>query len=85
MGFLCQEIRYPDRCVNEKIQGKVVARFVVKSDGTIGTIEILRSVDSDLDLEAARVIGLLPKFTPGTVDGKPVDVWYILPISFKLP
>ena len=84
MNFLAQNINYPPSAVDNNIEGKVMVQFVVTRTGEIGEVKVVRPVDPELDAEAVRVVKLLPKFIPGEMDGKPVNVWYILPVSFKL-
>lgn len=76
---------YPRSAIEAGRQGKVIVQFVVKSDGTIGETKVVRSKSEDLDNEALRIVRSLPRFTPGTLSGVPTDVWYTLPIIFKLP
>lgn len=82
--FLAQNLQYPAECMDNSIQGKVIIKCVIKKDGSIGRIEVVRSVDPLLDKEAIRVVKLFPKFIPGRKDGKPVNVWYTMPIMFRL-
>lgn len=84
VNFLSQNINYPSDAIEKQIEGKVVLQFVVTRTGEIGEVKVVRPVDPDLDAEAVRVVKLLPNFAPGMVDGKPVNVWYTLPVSFKL-
>ena len=84
MQFIGNKLIYPDVARNKGEQGRVVARFVVKKDGTIGDVQILSGVSPELDQEAIRVIKSITGFIPGKQNGKPVNVWYTLPISFKL-
>ena len=84
MTFIRDNISYPPEAAERNIQGKVVVQFVVDSTGQVGEMRVVRSADPDLDREAVRVIGALPKFVPGTLQGKPVNVWYTLPVTFKL-
>jgi protein TonB len=60
-------------------------QFVVDKTGEIGEIKVVRSVDKELDEEAVRIIKTLPKFNPGRQNGQAVDVWYTVPVTFKLP
>lgn len=76
---------YPQSALDAGKQGKVIVQFVVKSDGTIGETKVVRSKSEDLDNEALRIVRSLPRFTPGKLSGVPTDVWYTLPIVFKLP
>ncbi|MCM1292185.1 MAG: energy transducer TonB [Bacteroides sp.] len=85
MNFLAANVKYPTQCVKDGIQGKVIVRFIVRSDGSIGDAEIARGNNPLLNAEALRVVRLLPSFNPGKLNGKPVDVWFALPITFKLP
>jgi protein TonB len=82
MEFLSKNIRYPSTCA--QIEGKVIIKFIVDTDGSIICIKIARSVDPTLDKEALRVINLMPKWIPASNGGKPVQYCYTLPIYFKI-
>ena len=84
MKYLESHINYPPEAAKNNVQGHVIVQFVVKKDGSIGEVKVVRSLEKDLDKEAIRVIKSLPNFTPGRQDGKAVSVWYTLPVSFKL-
>ena len=84
MKFLQQNIQYPANAAKNNVEGRVILQFVVEKDGQIGDVKIARSVDPELDAEALRVVKSMPNFIPGRQDGKPVAVWYTIPISFKL-
>ncbi len=84
MKYLQSHINYPPMAAENNVQGKVVVQFVVDKTGMVGEVKVVRSVDKDLDREAARVCKSLPKFTPGRQNGHPVSVWYTLPVFFKL-
>lgn len=84
MNFLAQNIQYPANAAKNDIEGRVVLQFVVEKDGQIGEVKVVRSVDPEIDAEAVRVVKLMPNFIPGRQEGKPVAVWYTIPISFKL-
>jgi len=85
--FLANNIKYPPAGRANKEEGMIVMRFVIAADGSVrsigenpGSIR-LNPVFSE---EAKRVIAMMPKWTPGTQKGKPVDCEMILPIKFKL-
>lgn len=82
--WLKANLTYPAQAMEKGIQGQVVARFVVKADGSIGTIELLKKVHPLLDAEAVRVLKSLPKFKPGMSGGKAVNVYYTVPLNFAL-
>lgn len=84
--FLKDHIQYPPEAVKNNIQGRVVLQFVVEKTGRVGTVKVVRSVDESLDREAVRVVKSLPDFVPGSLDdGRTVNVWYTLPVNFRLP
>lgn len=82
--FIGKNLRYPPMAAENNIQGRVVVQFVVTKTGSIGEVKVLRGKDPDLDKEAKRVVKSLPKFIPGKMNGQSVNVWYTLPINFKL-
>ena len=82
MKYLESHINYPPMAAY--IEGHVIVQFVVKKDGSIGDVNVVRSLDKDLDAEAVRVVKSMPKFIPGRHNGEAVSVWYTLPVSFKL-
>lgn len=84
MKFLSKNIKYPVAAQQARVQGKVVVEFLVGTDGSISDIKVKRSVNPELDAEAVRVIGLMPKWRPGEQRGKAVSVRYEMPIVFRL-
>lgn len=83
-AYISRNIKYPVPAQENGIQGTVYLRFEVKKDGSIGIVQVLKSVDKLLDDEAVRVLKTLPKFKPGMINGKPVNVWFSIPVVFKL-
>ena len=65
------------------LSGRVIASFIVNTDGSIQDIIILKSLRSDYDQEAVRVVNLMPKWKPGRQSGRVLRVKYILPVVFK--
>jgi TonB family protein len=84
LKFISENTNYPDSAKAHNIQGKVIVRFIVNKDGNVVEPEILKGVDPLLDAEALRVVNKLKEFAPGTQGGKPVSVYYMVPISFTL-
>jgi periplasmic protein TonB len=66
------------------IQGTVYICFVLTKTGDVGQATVMRTVDPLLEEEALRVDKALPRWTPGKLKGKPVNVWFVIPVSFKL-
>ena len=84
MKWLTKNLSYPSSAQRRKVQGKVVAQFIVNTDGSISDIEILKSVDASLDREAMRVLRLMPNWKPGQQESKPCRTQVCIPIVFKL-
>lgn len=84
MKFIAKNIKYPADALQGKVEGRVIARFVVCKDGSISDIEIMRSVSPSLDAEAVRVLKLMPKWKPGRQRGKAVPVKFTVPVTFRL-
>jgi TonB family protein len=83
-NFINSNIVYPKAAKENLISGKVNMRFSVDTDGTVGGVSVLRGINPELDAEAVRIIKLLPAWVPATIDGKPVKVWYMMPVIFKI-
>ena len=85
MKYLYENIKYPAEAEAAGKDGRAIVQFIVKKDGSIGNVEIIRSSgDNSLDTEAIRVIASMPKWNPGTQGGKPVNVKFTLPVVFKV-
>ena len=82
--YIATNMDYPVVAQENDIQGTVYIRFVVKKNGKVGEVQLQRGVDPLLDEEAIRVIKTLPDFSPGKQGGKPVNVWFSVPVKFKL-
>lgn len=84
MDFLMMNMKYPESAAKAKQQGRAVVGFVVGKDGTINDVYIVKSTGYDvLDNEAMRVVKSMPAWEPGKQKGKPVDVKYFVPITFR--
>ena len=78
-------IQYPQMAKEQYIQGRVIVRFVVEIDGTVGKVEVVRGKHELLDKEAARVVKQIPKkFKPARHNGEVVRYWYTIPVTFKI-
>ena len=85
MEFLMNNMKYPQAAVKAKQQGKAIVGFVVRKDGTVSDVHITKSAGyAVLDEEAMRVVKSMPAWEPGKQKGKPVDVKYNVPITFRL-
>ena len=84
LKFIAQSIKYPTDAQEAGVQGRVICSFVVDKKGNIVEPKFIRGIDPSLDAEALRVIGMMPRWTPGRQDGKAVRVLYTVPITFRL-
>jgi periplasmic protein TonB len=82
--FLGENIKYPAIARENGIEGRVIVKFVVSRDGSIQNASVVRGIGGGCDEEALRVVKSMPKWKPGKNNGKPVNVTYTLPVSFKL-
>ena len=80
---IARNFRYPEEAQLKGIQGRVFVLFVITKEGYVDAIRT-KGPDPILEAEARRIISLLPRMTPGMVDGKKVRVPFSAPIIFKL-
>jgi TonB family protein len=85
LRYIGANTKYPEAAKEAKAEGRVIVRFIVNTKGNAEEASILRGVHPLLDEEALRVVSALTGFEPGMHDGKPVNVWYMVPITFVLP
>lgn len=81
--YLQQNVKYPEDAKKQKIEGRVIATFVVETDGSINNVEVVKPAFPSLDAEAVRVLSAMPKWKPGMQSGKAVRVKYTVPINFS--
>ena len=84
LAYVASHVKYPEIAKEQDVQGIVQLRFVVLENGSIGDVQIVKSLESHCDAEAKRVVKSLPRFVPGKQQGKAVRVWYTLPIRFQI-
>ena len=84
MKWLKRNLNYPNLALSQKIQGKVVVSFIVNKDGSISSPKVEKSAHPLLDSEALRVVKMMPKWTPGMMDGKPCRTMFAIPVNFRI-
>jgi protein TonB len=82
--YLKTNLRYPAAAKKEGLEGRVILRFVVQTDGSLSDITVMRGFDKDCDQEAIRLVRKMPRWKPGIQNGHPVRVTFTLPVKFKL-
>lgn len=85
LWWINTSLYYPTMAIEEDIQGRVVLKFVIEKDGSVGDVKVMRGVHPLLDKEAIRVVKRLPqKFIPAKVGGEYVRSYMVVPVVFKL-
>jgi TonB family protein len=85
LDFIQNNTQYPPEALEQKIEGRVIVRFFVSKLGTTEDVTVLKGVNPLLDAEAIRVVYQLKGWHPGKQGGQPVNVWYMVPVTFTLP
>lgn len=81
--FLARHLHYPDDCYHMDMEGTVNIRFVVDHEGNITQVEVIRNdLLISAEIEAKRVINLMPKWKPAIKNGQPVKTYFIQPFVF---
>lgn len=84
LEYINTNLKYPEQAAKDKVEGRIVLRFVVSKKGEVKDVTVLRSLETQCDEEAMRVVREMPTWTPGKQNGKDVEVYYTLPILYKL-
>lgn len=82
--FMDLNINYPKKAKEDKIEGRVVVRFLVTKTGSLDSIEIISQPQPILDEEAIKAIKKMPTWIPGKADCEFRDEHFVYPIVFKL-
>ena len=83
-SYIQQNLTYPAQAKEQGVEGKVYIEFVVAKDGSLEDVKAVKGIGAGCDEEALRVIKSASAWNAGSIDGKPVKVKMILPITFKL-
>lgn len=76
--------KYPQTAKNYGIEGVVDIKFLVKTDGKLEQLSIVRLIDPDLETEAIRLVKEMPAWQPATVGGNPIDSESDVKVAFIL-
>ena len=90
MEYLNSNLQMPEKYKGDNAEFRLAEyrtfiRFVVTEDGSISDVNLIKKTEGfkDLDDEALRVVKAMPKWEPGKMGGKPVKVYFHLPVVFK--
>jgi TonB family protein len=81
--FITRNIAYPPSARSKGILGKAIINYCISSNGKVEVATVYQGIDPELDAEALRVVKMLPDFKPARLQGKPVHVWYQIPVIFN--
>lgn len=84
LAYIQKELRYPEDAWKSGIQGRVRVQVTITKEGKLTEPKVVRSVDPRLDEEAVRVVMSMPRWKPGLMRSKPVEVKYVIPVAFRL-
>ncbi len=84
MKWLQRNLKYPSIIQERKIQGKVVAEFIVNKDGSVTDVKVVKSLNPHCDREVLRVLRMMPRWTAGIQNDEPCRTKVCIPVVFKL-
>jgi protein TonB len=84
MKWLQRNLKYPPQAQERKIQGKVVAEFIVNKDGSVTDVKVVKSLNPMCDREVLRVLRMMPRWTAGIENDQPCRTKVCIPVVFKL-
>lgn len=84
MRWLSETIRYPEDAFKNKVQGRVIVKFIVNADGSISDPTVIRGISPSIDNEAIRVIKAMPKWEAAENHGEKVASYFTIPMTFQL-
>lgn len=84
LKYIRENLRYPQAAIEKEIQGRVIVKLVVNTDGTLSDIYVIKPLDPQCDQEAIRIIQSMPRWIPGRHNGVAVPVYYLVPVTFKI-
>jgi TonB family protein len=82
--YIETNIHYPSEAIQEGASGIVYLQFIIKANGKVESVSVIRSVNVFLDFESLSMIKKMPNWMPAKKDGKPIDSCFFLPIKFTL-
>jgi TonB family protein len=86
LKFIAENAVYPYEAKEKGISGKIIVNVVLMKDGTITGIDLFKNVNLQLDLEALRVVNMIPKnkWTPAEMNNEKVNSLIMIPVIFTL-
>ena len=83
LRFVKKELRYPQEARRLGQEGAVIVLFTVDEKGNVLDPQVINGDIKSFNLEALRVVGVMPRWIPGEVDGVPSPIQVTIPIEFS--
>lgn len=83
LDFIYARLEYPAVALENGITGKVIVRFVVEKDGSITNMQVVRDIGGGCGQAVLEVVEMMPKWIPGSQQGRKVRVLFNLPVRFQ--
>lgn len=85
IDFLNNNFVYPPSELGKRIEGTVFATFIVRKDGKIRQVRILKGLSPEIDKEVVRLMYIMPRWKPGGQKNIPINTQFNMPIRVRLP
>ena len=84
VGWLQRHVRYPAGALERGAEGRVFVQFMIDSTGEVSNPRMLRGENPDLSRAAKELVLSMPRWSPATRNGKAINTWYTVPVTFSL-
>ena len=84
MKWLTKNLKYPASAQKKQVRGRVVAQFIVNTDGSVSDLELTEHLEAACDREVLRVLRMMPNWQAGVMNAKPCRTKVCIPIVFNL-
>lgn len=84
--YFKENLLYPESAREIALEGKVYLRFIVSKTGEISNVSVLKGITdcNECNKEALRLIKSMPKWKPSKINGKEVNSYFTIPVTFKI-
>ena len=82
-SFFAKNIMTPESD-GKSVKGKVFVRFMVKKNGDLAKVYLVKGLNEACNREAIRIVKKMPAWIPAMQEGKEVNSWYTLPVYFEI-
>ncbi len=84
LKFIYSHVKYPQLAKEIGLEGTVVARFIIETDGSVSAPQIVKDIGAGCGKEVMRLVKRMPRWIPGKQNGRKVRVQFNLPVQFRL-